>query len=282
MIHETGEFSLPSGKAAGAKLFWQKWLPDTAPKAVVMLVHGYAEHSGRYTHVAQHLTDNGYAVYALDHWGHGQSDGEGGFIPSFSVLLDGIDAFFPIVRSEQPEPPMVLLGHSMGGLASALYLTKHQDQFKAAVLSGPAIVAADPPSGFVLMIAGLLSKIAPRLGMIPPLAEGVSRDPAVVEAYKNDPLVYQGKMGARMGHEMLTSMNTAQEQADRIKLPILLMHGDKDVLAAPEGSRLLHERVSSKDKTLIEYPGLHHEIFNEPEQQQVLGDMTDWLNERIA
>ena len=282
MRNSSGTLSLDKGLAKGAKLYWQKWLPETEPKAIIMLVHGYAEHSGRYTHVAQHLTDKGYGVYALDHWGHGQSDGEGGFVPAFSVMLDGLDAFYEVVRSEQPDLPIALIGHSMGGLMSVLWLTKNQDRLAVAVLSGPAIVAADPPSGFVMAIGGLLSKLTPRFGVIPPLAEGISRDKAVVEAYKNDPLVYQGKMGARLANELLMGMNAAQENAAQITLPILFMHGDEDALAAPEGSRLLNETVGSADKQLIEYSGLYHEIFNEPEQAKVLTDLTDWLGQRLA
>lgn len=282
MTSTTGQFELPAGKAAGAKLFWRKWLPIQPARAVILLVHGYAEHSGRYEHVAEHCIGLGYAVYALDHWGHGQSEGVGGDIPSFSVLLDGVDAFFEIIRSEQPNLPMVLLGHSMGGLIATHYLSKHQDRFIAAVLSGPALAVAEPPSAIVRTVASVLSKIAPRTGVMPPLADGVSRDPSVVNAYKADPLVYHGKVGARMGYEMMRAMEEIEPAAPTIRLPILIMHGDQDVLTAVSGSQMFAGKVGSEDKKLVLYPGLHHEIFNEPEQKQVLADMTDWLEERIA
>lgn len=281
MNHRTGTFDLPAGEAAGATLFWQKWLPDESPRAVIMLVHGYAEHSGRYEHVAAHCVERGYAVYALDHWGHGRSDGEPGVIPAFSVLLDGVDAFYDVVRSEQPEQPLVLLGHSMGGLVSTLYLASHGDRFAAAVLSAPAVAVADPPSAFTLKLARLLSRIAPRIGIAPSLADGVSRDPAVVAAYKADPLVFHGKVGARMGYELTSAMARVEAAAPNITLPILIMHGDQDRLAAVEGSKLLDTTLGAGDKKLLLYPGLHHEIFNEPEQERVLDDMTSWLQERL-
>lgn len=281
MKEGSGALTLPSGKAKGDRIFWRKWLPDGDTKAAVLLVHGYAEHCGRYQHVAQHLTDRGYAVYALDHWGHGQSDGDGGYIPAFSVLLDGVDAFYKIVKAEQDDLPLVLLGHSMGGLISVHELIAHQHRYAAAAISGPAIVPTDDPSPVMLMLSGLLSKFTPRIGVIPPLADAISRDPAVVAAYKADPLVYQGKMGARLAHEMFDAMGVASENAPAISIPILLMHGDQDALAAPRGSQLLYDNVTSVDKKLVIHEGLHHEIFNEPEGDDVLTQMTDWLEERL-
>jgi alpha-beta hydrolase superfamily lysophospholipase len=248
---------------------------------VVLLVHGYAEHLGRYEHVAARLTAAGYAVYALDHWGHGSSDGVPGFVPAFSVYLDGVDALLARVKSEHPAAPRFLVGHSMGGLIVASFLLRHQQQFAGAVLSGPAIKPTEAPSAVTILLGRILSTLAPRVGVIQLDPTQVSRDPKVVADYLADPLVYKGRVGARLGAQMLAAMDDVQANAGRITLPLLLLHGERDGLAAPEGSRFLYERAGSADKTLKPYAGLYHEIFNEPEQQAVLDDLVGWLDAHL-
>ncbi|PAL21270.1 alpha/beta hydrolase [Sphingopyxis sp. GW247-27LB] len=273
---------LPAGSAgAGAKLHVTRWLPEGSPKAIVLLAHGYAEHAGRYEHVAQRLTDAGYAVYAIDHWGHGRSDGTPGFVPRFSAFTGGMAELLTLVEVHHAGVPRVLLGHSMGGLIATLFLIERQDAFVAAALSGPAIVPGAPPSRFTVWISRFLSRFFPRLGVLALDAEGVSRDPAVVAAYRADPLVYTGKIGARLGKEFMEAMAAAQAGAATITLPILLQHGEADKLTAPEGSRYLFEHVSSADKRLIVYPGLFHEIYNEPERDAVLDDLVGWFDAHV-
>ncbi len=271
--------TLPAGSAgAGAKLHVTHWLPEGRPKAVVLLAHGYAEHAGRYAYVAKRLTDAGYAIYAVDHWGHGASDGEGGFVPRFSAFLDGMSELLTLVEVNHGDTPRLLLGHSMGGLIATLFLIERQQAFVAAALSGPAILPAEPPSRFTVWISRFLSRFFPRLGVLSLDATGVSRDPAVVAAYQADPLVYGGKIGARLGKEFMDAMAVAQADAPKIRLPILIQHGEADRLTAPAGSRYLFEHVSSVDKRLEIYPGLFHEIYNEPERDAVLGDLIAWFD----
>lgn len=271
--------TLPAGSAgAGAKLHVTHWLPEGRPKAVVLLAHGYAEHAGRYAYVAKRLTDAGYAIYAVDHWGHGASDGEGGFVPRFSAFLDGMSELLTLVEVNHGDTPRLLLGHSMGGLIATLFLIERQQAFVAAALSGPAILPAEPPSRFTVWISRFLSRFFPRLGVLSLDANGVSRDPAVVAAYQADPLVYGGKIGARLGKEFMDAMAVAQADAPKIRLPILIQHGEADRLTAPAGSRYLFEHVSSVDKRLEIYPGLFHEIYNEPERDAVLGDLIAWFD----
>lgn len=267
---------------AGAKLHVTHWLPADLPKAIVLLAHGYAEHAGRYAHVAKRLTDAGYAVYAIDHWGHGQSDGEGGFVPRFSAFTDGMAKLLTLVEVNHGDTPRLLLGHSMGGLISTLFLIERQQAFVAAALSGPAIVPAAPPSRFTVWISRFLSRFLPRLGVLSLDANGVSRDPAVVAAYLADPLVYTGKIGARLGREFMDAMAAAQAGAPQITLPILLQHGSADSLASPAGSQYLFDHVASADKALKIYPGLFHEIYNEPEQDAVLKDLIAWFDAQVA
>ena len=278
----TGALVLPAGSAgAGAALHVTHWLPAGSPKAVVLLAHGYAEHAGRYGHVAKRLTDAGYAVYAVDHWGHGQSDGQGGFVPRFSAFLDGMRELLTLVEVNHPATPRLLLGHSMGGLIATLFLIERQEAFVAAALSGPAILPAEPPSRFTVWLSGLLSRFFPRMGVIALDANGVSRDAAVVEAYRADPLVYDGKIGARLGREMMDAMAVAQADAPGIRLPLLIQHGGSDRLTAPAGSQYLFDHIASKDKRLEIYPGLFHEIYNEPERDTVLGDLIGWFDAHV-
>lgn len=277
-----GAVILPAESAgAGARLHVTHWLPEGRPRAIVLLAHGYAEHAGRYTHVATRLTDAGYAIYAVDHWGHGQSDGEGGYVPRFSAFLDGMSELLTLVEINHGETPRLLLGHSMGGLIATLFLVERQQAFVAAALSGPAILPAEPPSRFTVWISRFLSRFFPRLGVLSLDASGVSRDPAVVDAYRADPLVYGGKIGARLGKEFMDAMAVAQADAPKIRLPILIQHGAADRLTAPAGSRYLFDNVASLDKRLEIYPGLFHEIYNEPEQGAVLGDLIEWFDAHV-
>jgi alpha-beta hydrolase superfamily lysophospholipase len=278
-----GAVILPAGSAGvGAKLHITHWLPEGRPKAVVLLAHGYAEHVGRYEHVAKRLTDAGYAVYAIDHWGHGKSDGTPGFVPRFSAFTDGLAELLTLVEVNHGDTPRLLLGHSMGGLIATLFLIERQSTFVATALSGPAIVPGAPPSRFTIWISRFLSRFFPRLGVLALDANGVSRDPAVVAAYLADPLVYTGKIGARLGKEFMDAMGAAQAGAPKITLPILLQHGEKDSLAAVAGSQYLFAHVSSADKTLKIYPGLFHEIYNEPERDAVLDDLIAWFDAHVA
>lgn len=274
----SGTLKLPAGSAgAGANLHWQAWLPAEPMRAVVILAHGYAEHLGRYAYFAAKLNAAGIGVYALDHWGHGRSDGIYGFVPYFSVFTDGVEALLQHVQREHGNTPRFLIGHSMGGLIAAAHLVTHQQHYAGAILSGPAIKAAQEPSKLMIWVSRLLSRLAPKLGVLALDSAGVSRDPQVVTAYLADPLVYTGKMSARLAAEMFAAMAGVRAHAGSISLPLLLLHGGADRLAAPEGSQFLAEHVSSPDRELKIYPGLFHEIFNEPERDSVISDVTDWI-----
>ena len=277
MQHREGEL-----KGAGdARIHYKLWMPERRPRALIVLVHGAAEHSGRYQRFAEHFVQSGYATAALDHIGHGLSDGQRGFIRNFSEYVDTLDRFVNMLVEEFPGIPRVLLGHSMGGLISTCYLIQNQEAFSACVLSGPAIKTELEPPLWQRLLIQFFSLVAPRMGVLQLDASGVSRDPLEVSEYLNDPLVYGGKLSARKVAQLFAAMNWVQEQASDIRLPILLMHGEADSLTAPAGSEYLYEAVSSEDKTLKIYPGLYHEIFNEPERMQVFADLQAWLDQRL-
>jgi alpha-beta hydrolase superfamily lysophospholipase len=250
------------GRFTGLKdfnLYYQCWLPEGDIKAVLLVAHGYAEHSGRYGNVVDYFVPRGYAVYALDHRGHGRSDGERVQVDQYTDYLTDLKTFFDLVRHEQPGHAIFLVGHSMGAAISTAYTPEHQHELAGLILSGGGIATDKAP---------------PRpAGM--DLADTLSRDPAVVEAYKNDPLVYRGAPPARSA--MAEMREKLPEMARRITLPILIMAGSASPLGDGPRGEALFAVVGSKDKTLKLYDGLLHEIFNEPEHPRVMADMEAWL-----
>jgi acylglycerol lipase len=265
-----------------SNIYFQSWLPESEPKAVLLLVHGLAEHSGRYMNVVNHFIPLNYAVYGIDHLGHGKSDGTRVYVERFDDYTNTLKVYFDMIRGWQPDKPIFLVGHSMGGLISALYLLDHQAELAGAVLSGaPAKVPSNiTPS--ILLVGKILSALLPKFGLIGLDADGVSRDPSVVQAYVNDPLVHTGKTTARLAAEMLKAMKYVSGQANRITLPIMIVQGGADKLVDPAGAQMLYDTVSSADKEIRIYDGFYHEVFNEPEHDKVLGDVERWLEAHIG
>jgi len=273
------------GRFKGKKdveIFWQSWMP-TRPKAVVVIVHGLGEHSGRYAHVAEALVNADCAVYAMDHRGHGKSGGPRTMIDRFAHTVDDIDHVVEIARREQPRKPMFLLGHSMGGALSLSYTLKNPGKLFALILSGPA-VALDGAPPLMKPIAKFMSTVAPKAGLFAVDPSLVSRDPATVADYAADPLNAHGKVPARTLGEIVKFVEILPAALPLIQLPLLAMHGSDDKLAGVAGSKMVVDRVSSKDKTLKVYDGLYHEIFNElpADRAIVLKDLTDWIGARIG
>ena len=263
-------------------IFYQYWLPEGEPKATLLVVHGVREHSGRYMNVVNHLVPSGYCVYGIDHIGHGKSDGERVYVERFQDYTKTLKKCFDMIREWQPERPIFLIGHSMGGLISTAFLLEHQDELSGAVLSAPSIKVSDNTSQAIIFVGKLLSIIMPKAGLIKLDAERVSRDPAVVNAYINDPLVYTGKITARLGAQILKTMQRVTEQAAKIKLPIMIVQGSDDKVVDPRGAQLFYDFVTSEDKTIKIYDGLYHEVFNEPEHEQVLNDVKTWLEAHLG
>jgi acylglycerol lipase len=267
--------------ARHSRTFYQAWLPEGEPKALLLVVHGLGEHSGRYLNLVNHFIPLGYGVYSLDHFGHGQSDGPRKYVERFGDYTTTLQVYVERVRGWQPDKSLFLIGHSMGGLIGAAYLLDHQAQFAGAVLSGPAVKVPDDVSPMVIFVGQALSAALPKFGLMPLEAEAVSRDPAVVQAYVNDPLVYTGKTTARLAAEMLKTIRRVGAEAGTIKLPLLILQGSADRLVDPAGAQQLYDAAGSADKTLKVYPGLYHELYNEPERAEVLHDVQVWLEAHL-
>jgi alpha-beta hydrolase superfamily lysophospholipase len=268
-----------SGSLAGVggqHLFWRSWTPDEPAHAVIVLVHGLGEHSGRYEHVVARLVDEGYAVHTLDHRGHGRSDGPRALIEDMDHVVTDLDALVDEAVAAHPGLPVFLLGHSMGGLISVRYALAHQDRLAGLVLSA-SLAELDPVPKPLELVARTLSVIAPRTPLIALDSALVSRDPTVVSDYRSDPLVHHGKIPARTAVQLADSVARFPETVDAITVPVLILYGTADGLCPPAGSVMLGERIGSSDKTVTAYEGLFHEILNEPERERVLDDIAGWL-----
>ena len=260
-------------------IYWQSWLPDSDPKAAVVLSHGVSEHSARYAHVGLALNHAGYALYGLDHRGHGRSDGDRANIERLDYLVADLLTMVETVAEQHGGKPF-MLGHSMGGCVATQFAIEHQDTIRGLVLSAPA-VDTSAASSVERVLGRLTSSVAPNLGVFKVDPEGVSRDPEVVKAYVEDPFVFHRKLPARTVSEIVTAVDRMPERLEGITLPILIMHGSADPIVPPAASRFIEQGVGSGDKSLIMYEGLYHEILNEPEQDRVLADIVGWLNQRV-
>jgi alpha-beta hydrolase superfamily lysophospholipase len=257
---------------------------------VVIVVHGLHEHSARYAHVGARLAAAGFAVYAGDHRGHGRSDGRRANIERMALLQRDLRSFVQFATERHPGP-VFMVGHSLGGLIALDYalslgalslgvLSSEAGTLAGLVLSGPAVTAT-AGSALAKRLAPVLSMLVPDLGVASLNAEQkISRDPEVVRAYRDDPLVYRGRIKARTGAEILAVIQRLPAALPRLCVPLLILHGTDDQICPLAGSVMVYEAVSSPDKTLRQYPGLYHEVFNEPERNQILTDLICWLNDR--
>ncbi|MEM7799875.1 MAG: lysophospholipase [Chloroflexota bacterium] len=266
----------------GIELYLQAWIPDEA-KAGILLLHGLAEHSGRYAYMAEKLNAAGYAVYTFDGRNHGKSatGKPNGFVESVAEYEKDIDALLKKTIEHMDGKPVFLIGHSMGGGLAANYVINHKPNIQGVVLSGAAVMAGDDISPFLIRISKILSSITPKLATTKFDGDSISRDPEIVSLYNSDPLNYRGGMPARTGAQLLSVIENIQANASKISLPILIMHGTADRITNVKGSSFLNENVSTSDKTLKLYDGLYHEIFNEPEKDEVIGDVIAWLDARV-
>ena len=266
---------------SGVELYWQGWLPDGEPRGLVFIAHGLAEHSGRYAHVGEALAARGYGVYAIDHRGHGRSEGKRTLIDSVDQTVEDLRAFAATMRSSHPGIPVFLLGHSMGGAIAYAYALKYQRDLRGLVLSAPAVVIENV-NPVTLAVGKVLSRVAPGAGVVQLDATAVSRDPEIVRRYDTDPLNYRGKVAARTAAELVDLANAAPERLREITLPLLVFQGSADRLVPVKASQLVHEKAGSTDKTLKTYEGLYHETMNEPEKDEVIAMVAEWLDSHLA
>lgn len=268
----------------GTSICWKGWAPDDAArvKAVVQVIHGYAEHIDRYGNVVGELLPAGYAVFGTDHRGHGKSEGKRGHVMSFQEFIDDEKQFQrEVIRAKFSGLPCFVLGHSMGSLIAMNFVEQSAEGIRGLVLSGTGSRPGTDIPKILLAATGILSVLLPSIHVKSPLPpEFISRDPEVVKAYVDDPLVYN-VITPRLAHEMNRYVVIGAQNAGRIQIPVLIQLGSRDT--AFSGQKDLFEMVGAKDKTFKLYEGLKHEVYNELAQDRikVLQDLRTWLDAHV-
>jgi alpha-beta hydrolase superfamily lysophospholipase len=265
----------------GVRIVYDVWTPDTEPRGVVVLSHGLGEHARRYDHVAERFGQSGLITYALDHRGHGRSGGKRVRVKSIDEYTGDFGTLVNIATGEHRGLRRIVLGHSMGGGIVFAWGVDHADDFDLMVLSGPAVAAQTGVSRGKLLLGKAVGSLLPDLPVEELDSNAISRDPAVVAAYNADPLVHHGKIPAGIAKALVTVGESMPQRARELTKPLLVVHGAEDALVPAAGSELLVDCVGSSDVHLKVYPGLYHEVFNEPERDRVLDDVTAWIEARL-
>lgn len=262
----------------GARQLRRQWVPAGQPRAAVLIVHGICEHSGRYEHVGARLAAAGFATVAYDQRGHGKTEGPLGYIDTFGEFLDDVEDHLGQLRATGL--PVVLLGHSLGGLISTRYAVSDRPKPDLLVLSGPAL-ASGVPSWQETLVAKL-AQLAPRLQLKPPkqvfTVAMLSEDPEVGRAYQADPLVRSGS-SVQLLAQMFIAQHETQAGIDRLIVPTLCLHGSDDQIVAAAASELI-ESLPNVTRRVIE--GLRHELFNEPRGPELLTEVVTWIDQHLA
>ncbi len=264
----------------GIDLFVRGWEPENKPKAVIALIHGHGEHVGRYEHVAKAMTNAGYVFAGFDLRGHGKSGGIRGHFPSWDAVMQDIRDFFIFLTQRYPDLPQFIYGHSLGGLIVITYALQNKKGLQGVIATGAGLRSQIHDQKLKVTVAKVLGSIAPT-ALIPSGLDIsiLSRDPAVIKAYNSDPLVHD-RMSLGFGKAGLNATDYAWAHAEEFSVPLLIMHGAADRNTYPHGSADFSKLAAknNKDVTLKLWDGLYHEVHNEPEKEQVIQFMIDWLD----
>lgn len=247
----------------------------SSPKAVIVIAHGLCEHLNRYDYTVEQLNRNGYSVYRYDQRGHGKSEGPRVFFNDFREMAQDCHSVFELARQDHPDSKIFVLGHSMGGETVALFATIHPGRADGIILSGALTRYNNPLMGSEFPIQAPADHYVDNA-----LGDGVCSDPAVVEAYIKDPLV-EKKISIGLINQIHEGVEFLKEHAKDFTDPVLILHGAKDGLVSYQDSLELFHEIASSDKGLRIYEQLFHEILNEPVRDEVISDITRWLEKRI-
>ena len=276
MEHSEGTFQ----GADHLDLFYQCWRPTGAARATLAIVHGFGEHSSRYSNVVNHFVPRGYAIYGFDHRGHGRSPGQRGHINAWREYREDVRAFVQMVAARESQRPLFLWGHSLGGLIVLEYALHYPDGLRGVIASAPLLGQAGV-SPILHVLARVLSRIAPRFSLSTGLdATTLSRDPAVVQAYTSDPLVHS-LATPRLGTEITAAQQWTLAHANEWRVPLLIFFGTADRLVPPANTRAFFDAVTFADKHKIEYDGAYHEVHNDIIHVQVMADVERWVETHL-
>jgi len=259
----------------GTRVEIYKWYIDN-PQAHLLVVHGYAEHAMRYDAFGKYLNSRGINMTSYDQRGHGKSEGPRAYVNRFIQYVHDLKEVEKTIAE-----PLFLMGHSMGGLVLNEYLLTQDTAKMKGAISGSAALEVDPDlSPMLQKLAPILSYFLPKMKLEKLDTTTLTRSPENFKTYHSDPLNYLEGMKARIGAEMLKTIKKNRLQFNKIEVPMLILHGEEDRIAMPGGSIKLHENASSNDKTLKLYPEFYHELIHEPEKDQVMKDIADWITSR--
>ncbi|MGA7193934.1 MAG: lysophospholipase [Anaerolineales bacterium] len=265
----------------GLNFYIQGWEPEQKPKAIVALIHGLGEHTGRYAHVGEAFNKAGYALIGFDLRGHGKSGGARGHFPSIDTVMQDMDEFFGFLQERYPkDATFFLYGHSLGGLLTLTFVLKNHPDVKGVIVTAPALRSALQEQKAKLIMAKLLGTLAPRITMASGLdPKTLSHDPKIVEAYVNDPLVHD-KTSMGFGKSALSAIDFVFANASSFSAPLLVMYGSDDQLTYASGGQDFVKMVHG-DVTFKLWNGMYHEIHNEPDQADVLNYIIQWMDNHL-
>lgn len=277
MNHRSGKVSTPDQ----FELFWQFWMPET-PKAIVYLLHGLADHSGRFAHVAEQFGQHQIATYAIDLRGHGHSSGTSAYVKSIDeYLIDTTTGFEHMQSMNIQKLPLFIYGHSMGSLVAIKCMLNKQDRFQGLITSATLVKANTDLSPILVKLSGVIAALLPKIKTVKLDLTQLSSDQSVGRAAADDPLYNTDGIRAGTGKAVLDATANIQHNLKHLKLPVLIMHGEEDKITLPESSQLLYNQVVSEDKEIHIIPDARHEIVNEVNKEDVLNKMVTWMLERV-
>lgn len=263
----------------GLSIFLRSWKPAGKPRGVVVIVHGFNAHSGQYEWVAEQFVAQGLAVYALDLRGRGHSDGERYYVEKFADYVSDVAMTVAKAKSREPGLPLFLLGHSAGGVVSCMFTLEHQAELAGLICESFAFQV--PAPDFALAVLKGLSHVAPHAHVLHLKNEDFSRDPKVVQAMNNDPLIAHETQPTKTVAEMVRADEQLKIGFARITLPVLILHGTHDKATKPSGSQLFYDTAGSKDKTLKFYEGYFHDPLHDVGKEAVMSDIQAWIDKRL-
>lgn len=265
----------------GTRLYYEKNTFKNE-KAIILIIHGLAEHLGRYEYVKKQLLSQGYGVYSFDNRGHGRSEGNRGDINRFNDFIEDTDTMVNLIKENHPGKPIYVLGHSMGGFIATSYGIKYPDKAQGQILSGAATIKPPVVTGIKSFFFRLINKVNPNMRIENKVSKGISRNSSVVKEYESDPLVLKNLTLRFYVEFLIKGIGWLQKNISNYRCPCLILHGEGDTIVSYKASEILYANITSKDKTLKIYENLYHEILNEDEKDEVIEDISKWLDARTA
>lgn len=263
----------------GLELYYVKNVPEN-PKGIVVIVHGFAEHLGRYEYLTKRLNDQNYGVYRFDNRGHGKTKGERGHIEKFEDFIYDTDTIVEMAKAENKSLPIFMLGHSMGGFIAAAYGIKYKDKIKGQIFSGAATAISPQVKGIKGYLFILLNKLAPKIRIKNPITNTLCKNQDVVHKYLKDPLNLKDATLNFYVEFLIRGVKWLNANIEEYTYPCLILHGEEDKIVSKEASENFYKRISSVDKKITIFKGLYHEIMNEVTRDVIIDHICTWLESK--